>query len=147
MVSILFIQPSVQQMCIKHLLHARYCHWCYCCRLTSCSFTGLCGEHSTDPRTGDWCGEIRLGRNRRLPLVFQCHISVCPTVEKVQFCLHRGQNKGHCLKFLFHIKLSSLEPIGLLRVSVGCEIHVIGLLEQERALCSMGLYYLVLRKD
>ena len=58
--------------------------------------------------------------NRTCPLGFQCPISVCPALEKVQPRPQQGQNKTQGPEFLLHIKapsfgvhrwlLSSLSP-------------------------------------
>ena len=54
-----------------------------------------------------WCGKTYLGR--RLPLGFQCPISPCPTMDKVQSCLHQAQTKVSVQSFCLILKLSPLK--------------------------------------
>lgn len=68
------------------------------------------GKLSMDPRTEDCgvaSGEMYLGGNRRLPLGFQCPISVLPPWKKIQSCLHQGEKQGQGPEFLCHIKAES----------------------------------------
>ena len=50
-----------------------------------------------------WCGKTAYLCGRR-PLGFQCYISLCPTMEKVQPCPQQGQSKSQCPEFLLDIK-------------------------------------------